>query len=112
MLMRPILTIGGSFAANIQVSPFLCLLLKMLQIQPDVDVITEYAENEDFKYLRLLALFYLRIIKHSKDVYEILEPYLNDYRKVRRRQRDGSSLGGSGGRCQTVPQTSLSQRWS
>lgn len=38
----------------------------------------------------MLALFYLRITSHSVECYKLLEPYLNDYRKIRRRQRDGS----------------------
>lgn len=41
--------VGGTFAGNIQVTPFLCLVLKMLQIQPDAEVIKEYVLNEDFK---------------------------------------------------------------
>ena len=34
---------------------FLCLILKMLQIQPDKDIIIEFIKDEEFKYLRLLG---------------------------------------------------------
>jgi len=41
--------IGGVYGGNIKPSPFLCLLLKMLQIQPEKDIIVEFIRNEDFK---------------------------------------------------------------
>lgn len=34
---------------------FMCLILKMLQIQPDKEIIVEFIKNDDFKYLRLLG---------------------------------------------------------
>lgn len=34
---------------------FLCLVCKMLQIQPDKDIVVEFIKNDDFKYLRLLG---------------------------------------------------------
>ena len=36
-------------------TPFMCLILKMLQIQPDKDIVVEFIKNDDFKYLRLLG---------------------------------------------------------
>jgi pre-mRNA-splicing factor 38A len=41
--------VGGIFGGNIKPTPFLCLTLKMLQIQPDKDIIVEFIKNEDFK---------------------------------------------------------------
>ena len=41
--------IGGVYSGNIKPTPFLCLILKMLQIQPDKDIIVEFIRNEDFK---------------------------------------------------------------
>ena len=41
--------IGGIFGGNIKPTPFICLTLKMLQIQPDKDIIVEFIKNEDFK---------------------------------------------------------------
>ena len=72
--------IGGVYAGNIKPAPFLCLVLKMLQIQPEKDIVIEFIKNEDFKYVRALGAFYLRLIGTSMDCYKYLEPLLNDYR--------------------------------
>ncbi|KAF7648090.1 hypothetical protein LDENG_00162140 [Lucifuga dentata] len=47
--------VGGVYGGNIKPTPFLCLTLKMLQIQPEKDIIVEFIKNEDFKYVRLLG---------------------------------------------------------
>ena len=41
--------IGGTFGGNIKPTPFLCLILKMLQIQPEKDIVVEFIRNEDYK---------------------------------------------------------------
>ena len=41
--------IGGVFGGNIKPTPFLCLILKMLQIQPDKEIIIELIKQDDFK---------------------------------------------------------------
>jgi len=82
--------IGGVFGGNIKPTPFLCLVLKMLQIQPEKDIIIEFIKNEDFKYVRALGAYYLRLTGSSIDCYKYLEPLLNDYRKVRTQRRDGN----------------------
>ncbi len=84
--------VGGTYAGNIKPSPFLCLTLKMLQIQPDKDIIIEFIKNEDFKYVRALGAFYLRLTGSSMDCFKYLEPLLNDYRKIRMQRRDGSKF--------------------
>ena len=43
--------VGGVYGGNIKPTPFLCLTLKMLQIQPEKDIIVEFIKNEDFKYV-------------------------------------------------------------
>lgn len=80
---------GGVYSGNIKPAPFLCLTLKMLQIQPEKDIVIEFIKNEDFKYVRALGAFYLRLIGSSMDCYKYLEPLLNDYRKIRMQGRDG-----------------------
>ena len=35
--------------------PFLCLILKMLQIQPSKEIVIEFIKNPDFKYVRALG---------------------------------------------------------
>jgi len=82
--------IGGVFGGNIKPTPFICLVLKMLQIQPEKDIIIEFIKNEDFKYVRALGAYYLRLTGTSVDCYKYLEPLLNDYRKIRMQRRDGN----------------------
>jgi pre-mRNA-splicing factor 38A len=47
--------VGGTYGGQNAPTHFLCLILKMLQIQPDKEIIIEYIKNEDFKYVRLLG---------------------------------------------------------
>jgi hypothetical protein len=47
---------GGVFGGNIKPTPFLCLILKMLQIQPEKDIIVEFIRNGDFKYMTQIKL--------------------------------------------------------
>ncbi len=42
--------IGGLYAGNVKPTPFLCLILKMLQIQPERDIVVEFIRQEEFKY--------------------------------------------------------------
>uniref|UniRef100_A0A8C9GFE8 Pre-mRNA-splicing factor 38B n=1 Tax=Piliocolobus tephrosceles TaxID=591936 RepID=A0A8C9GFE8_9PRIM len=82
--------VGGTYGGSRKPTPFLCLVLKLLQIQPDKDIIYEYIKNEDFIYLRALGVFYLRLIGKSLEIYQNIEPILHDYRKIRMRLPDGS----------------------
>ena len=41
--------VGGVYGGNVKPAPFLCLLLKMLQIQPEKDIIVEFISQPDFK---------------------------------------------------------------
>lgn len=81
--------VGGVFGGNIKPTPFLCLTLKMLQIQPEKDIIVEFIKNEEFKYVRALGAFYMRLVGTSLDCYKYLEPLFNDSRKLRRQNRQG-----------------------
>ncbi|KAE8146470.1 PRP38 family-domain-containing protein [Aspergillus avenaceus] len=110
-------SIGGTFGVSEKPTPFLCLAFKMLQLNPERDIVLEYlnftdpendeqgeqtaeeqAENGvvkqrgDFKYLRALAAFYVRLTFDAVDVYKTLEPLLLDYRKIKRRVRDSVVL--------------------
>lgn len=44
--------IGGLYG-NQRPTPFLCLLLKTLQLQPEKDIILEYIGNTKFKYVAI-----------------------------------------------------------
>lgn len=81
--------IGGVYGGNIKPTPFICLVLKFLQIQPEKDIVIEFIRNEEFKYVRALGAFYLRLTASSEDCYKYLEPLYNDYRKLRRQNRAG-----------------------
>ncbi|KAK4748799.1 hypothetical protein SAY87_015385 [Trapa incisa] len=82
--------VGGTFGGSRKPTPFLCLVLKMLQIQPEKDIVVEFIKNEDYKYVRVLGAFYLRITGTDADVYRYLEPLYNDYRKVRQKSPEGA----------------------
>lgn len=79
--------IGGVYGGNIKPTPFLCLTLKMLQIQPEKDIVVEFIKNEEFKYVRALGAYYMRLTGSSLDCYKYLEPLYNDNRKLRRQNR-------------------------
>ncbi|KAA6372738.1 MAG: putative Pre-mRNA-splicing factor 38A [Streblomastix strix] len=83
--------IGGTYGGNRKPTPFLCLILKMLQLQPDQRIILEYINNEASKYLRVIGAYYYRLTAPSEDVYKNLEPLYNDYRKIRFRNVDGNA---------------------
>ena len=82
--------IGGTFAQNVQATPFLCLVLKMLQIQPSKDIIVEFIRRSDYKYVRALGAFYMRLVATSVDVYKYLEPLYIDYRKMKCKNTEGT----------------------
>lgn len=81
--------IGGVYGGNIKPTQFLCLTLKMLQIQPEKDIVVEFIKNEEFKYVRALGAFYLRLTGSALDCYKYLEPLYIDNRKLRRQSRVG-----------------------
>ncbi|PWN50664.1 PRP38-domain-containing protein [Violaceomyces palustris] len=81
--------VGGMYGMQ-RPSPFLCLVLKLLQLQPEKEIILEYLAAEEFKYLRAVAAMYVRLTFSSVEVYEVLEPMLNDYRKLRWRDLAGN----------------------
>jgi pre-mRNA-splicing factor 38A len=80
---------GGTYGGNLKPTNFLCLVLKMLQLQPEIEIVLEYVKNEDFKYLRALGAFYLRLVGKTDMIYQYLEPLLNDYRKLAYRGMSG-----------------------
>jgi len=82
--------IGGTFGGIRKPTKFLCLILKMLQIQIEKEIIVEYIHNEHYKYLSVLGAMYLRLTGTPKDIYENLEPLYADYRKLRFLRIDGT----------------------
>lgn len=82
--------IGGTYGGNQKPSKFLCLLLKMLFIQPDMEIVEAFIRNPILKYLTLLGAMYIRLTGTSLEIYSMLEPLLADYRPVYVRNREGS----------------------
>lgn len=69
-------------------SSFVCLLLKLLHLEPEREIISLYLECEH-KYLVALAAFYVRLTYPPTEVYSTLEPLLLDYRKLRFQSNSG-----------------------
>jgi pre-mRNA-splicing factor 38A len=82
--------VGGMFGEPRKPTDFACLLLKLLQIAPDKEIIVEFIQNDEFKYLRVLGAFYFRLVGRAPEIYRYLEPLLNDYRRIRIRKPDGT----------------------
>jgi pre-mRNA-splicing factor 38A len=81
--------LGGSYGGNNKPTRFLCLALKLLQIQPEDGIVEEFIDNEDFKYVRALGAFYLRLTGRPAEIYTLIEPLYNDFRKLRFRESNG-----------------------
>ncbi len=42
--------INKRYGGNKKPSKFICLVLKMLQIQPEKEIVVEFIKNEEFRY--------------------------------------------------------------
>lgn len=63
---------------------FLALALKLLQVHPETDLIIDsFIQQEEFKYVRALGCFYVRMTGSPPVIYEALEPLYRDRRKLR-----------------------------
>lgn len=54
---------GGTFGGQRKPTNFMCLLLKLLQLQPEKEIVVEFIKNEDYKYVRLLGEHSSRLIR-------------------------------------------------
>ena len=43
--------LGGTYGGSRKPTPFICLVTKMLQIQPDKEIVVEFIKNEDYKWV-------------------------------------------------------------
>lgn len=82
--------VGGLHGSARTPSPFLCLVLKLLQLGPEREVVQVFFEQGHFKYATVVAAFYLRVVGEARDIYTALEGLLGDYRKIVLRGPDGS----------------------
>lgn len=81
--------IGGCYGGSRQPTHFLCILCKLMQINPEDEIILAFLMNSQMKYLRILAAFYIRMVKKNEDVYTYLEPLYSDYSKIVVRNSQG-----------------------
>lgn len=51
--------LGGTHGGNRKPTPFICLVMKMLQIQPDKEIVVEFIKNEDYKSVIFIPLCFL-----------------------------------------------------
>jgi pre-mRNA-splicing factor 38A len=77
--------VGGTFGGNHRPSKFLCLTLKLLQLQPDAELVQEFIQQDHFKTVKALGAFYLRLTGRPADIYDTLEPLYADYTKLQYR---------------------------
>ena len=82
--------IGGTYGVAMKPSPFICLAFKMLTLVPDKEIVLELLKTggDEWKYLRALAAFYVRLTFDASGVYKTLEPLLEDSRKLRQRRKE------------------------
>jgi pre-mRNA-splicing factor 38A len=83
---------GGVCSANNKPTPFLCLIMKMLQLRPEMEIVREFIQIEEYKYVRVLGAFYLRLVGTPVDIYTYLEPLYSDYSKIAFQTRTGWGL--------------------
>jgi pre-mRNA-splicing factor 38A len=62
--------VGGTYGVAMKPTPFICLAFKLLTLTPDKDIVLEYLERggDEWKYLRALAAFYIRLTFDSAEV--------------------------------------------
>ncbi|OII70854.1 PRP38 pre-mRNA splicing factor family protein [Cryptosporidium ubiquitum] len=82
--------IGTTYGGDRKATPFLCLLVKLLQIRPSTEIVLEYINNPRFKYLTALGIVYLRLTESSIVIHRSIEHLYQDYRRIRIRNLDGS----------------------
>ena len=73
---------GGCYGGSAKPSKFLCAVLKMLQLQPEEEIVLELLRDDYFRYLRAAAAFYYRLTASPRAIYENLEPLYADRRKL------------------------------
>lgn len=77
--------IGGTDAGG-RPSPFLCCLLRLLELEPLPEILELYLLQNGFnrfKYLTALALLYCRLVLKPPAFYTVHDQYIRDYRKLR-----------------------------
>lgn len=76
--------VGGVYGLFREPCNFICLFLKLLELEPSKKVIEGFLNTKSWqmKHLRLLAALYVRFVFPAEEVYLILEGLLGQYFKV------------------------------
>lgn len=80
---------GGVCGGNSKPMSFLCLVLEMLQIQPDKDTSVQFIKNEDFRCVQMFGGLYTRLTGTTIHCYKCLEPQHSDCQKIKPQSRNG-----------------------
>lgn len=87
VIVREVQYIGGTDSSG-RPSPFLCCLLRMLELEPSDEILSLYLRQNgynEFKYLTALALLYSRMVCGPATVFALFDEYISDYRRLRSR---------------------------
>lgn len=82
VIIKHVKYIGG-LDSNNRPSPFICCLLRLLEINPSSDIINLYLTQLEFKYLVCLALLFIRLTRSSQEIYSVFDNYWTNYSKLR-----------------------------
>ena len=74
--------IGGMNHSSNQPTDFICLFIKMLQLNPSEEIVDEYLSDPDLKYLRALTALFIRFAYPPAKIYTKLEKLYCDYKKL------------------------------
>ena len=74
--------IGGMNHSSNQPTDFICLFIKLLQLNPSEEIIDEYLSDPDLKYLRALTALFIRFAYPPVKIYNKLEKLYCDYKKL------------------------------
>ena len=74
--------IGGINTSSNQPTNFICILVKLLQLNPKEEIIDEFLSDPELKYLRAITAVYIRFVYPPAKVYSKLEKLYCDYKKL------------------------------
>jgi pre-mRNA-splicing factor 38A len=87
--------VGFLFGGFNKPTEFFCLVVKLIQIKPSVEIVQAYldhtesrptddlhGQSRDLRYFRALIAVYVRLVASPATVYSLLEPLLKDYRTL------------------------------
>ncbi|CAH6721785.1 putative pre-mRNA-splicing factor 38 [[Candida] jaroonii] len=80
--------------SNSRPSPFICCLLRLLEINPSSEILKIYLNQNKFKYLTALVLMFIRMTKRPEEVYNLFDNYITNFSKLRIQLNDPQFING------------------